>query len=271
MKSFMEKPAAFLWRDFVDDSSYKLAFLMQFLGIFFSTAMFFFISKLLGDAGASYLKPYGGNYFSFVLLGVAFYGYLGLSVRSLAETVREGQEMGTLEALLVTQTEVPTIIISSSLYSFIWASARVAVYLLIGVLVFGVDLGNANIAGALLLLLLTIISLGGLGMISASFIMVLKKGDPVGWIFTSISGLLGGLYYPVSVLPDWLQNFSYLLPVTYALEGMRLALLSGYSLGGLLPYIAALTIFSVIMLPLGIFAFQYAVRKAKRDGTLTQY
>jgi ABC-2 type transport system permease protein len=268
---FIEKPLAFLWRDFIDDMSYKFAFLMQFINIFLSTSIFFFLSKLLGNVGESYLKPYGGNYFSFVLVGIAFYSYLGVSMGSLTATIRKGQMLGTLEALLVTQTEIPTIILSSSIYSFLWASIKVAVYLLLGSIVFGIDMGNANIAGAFIVLVLTIISFGSLGILSASFIMVLKRGDPVSWIFGGISGLLGGLYYPVSVLPGWLQTLSYLLPVTYALEGMRMAVLKGYSISALMPNIFALFVFSVIMLPLSILAFGFAVKKAKKDGTLTQY
>jgi ABC-2 type transport system permease protein len=268
---FIEKPIAFLWRDFIIETSYKLSFIMQFIKIFFSTSIFFFLSKLLGDTGASYLEPYGGNYFAFVLIGVAFYSYLGVSMQGLSETIREGQTLGTLEALLVTQTEIPTIILSSSLYSFLWASFQVAVYLSLGTIVFGIDTLHVNLTGALLILFLTIVSFGSLGIISASFVMVLKRGDPVGWIITGISGLLGGLYFPITVLPDWLQKLSYLLPVTYALEGMRLAMLKGYSLIELLPNILALLVFSFIMLPLSLFVFGYAVKKAKKDGTLTQY
>jgi ABC-2 type transport system permease protein len=192
-------------------------------------------------------------------------------MRSLSESIREGQMLGTLESLLVTQTEIPTIILSSSLYSFIWASFRVAVYLMLGAFVFDVDMSNANLIGALLILILTIISFSSFGIMSASFIMIMKRGDPISWMFTGISGLLGGLYYPISVLPDWLRNISYLLPVTYSLEGMRLALLKGYSLSELMPNIVALVIFSIIMLPLSILIFGYAVKRAKIDGTLTQY
>ncbi len=268
---FLNKPLAFMWRDFLEDKSYKLAFITQLLSIFISTAMFYFLSRLLGTVGASYLQPYGGDYFSFVLIGIAFYSYLGVSMGSLADTIREGQQIGTLEALLVTQTEIPTIIVSSSLYSLFWATLKVALYLAVGVCFFGVNLGEANIPGALIILILTILSFGSLGIVSASFVMVLKRGDPVNWIVTSVSGLLGGLYYPVSVLPDWLQTVSYLLPVTYALDGMRYAVLQGHNLTQLLPHIFPLMVFSVIMLPLSILIFGYAVRKAKKDGTLTQY
>lgn len=269
--SFIEKSRAFLWRDFINEASYKFAFSLQLFGILISTITYFFLSKLLGDIGVSYLKPYGGNYFSFILIGIAFFSYLRISIDGISKSIREGQMLGTLEALLVTQTGIPTIIISSSLYSFIFASFKVAVYLLLGVFVFGLNMGNANFAGALLILFLTIISFSSFGIISASFVMVLKRGDPISSIFTSVSGILGGLYYPVSVLPGWLQKLSYLLPVTYSLEGMRLALLQGYSLRELMPNIVALLLFSTIMLPLSIFIFGYAVKRAKIDGTLTQY
>jgi ABC-2 type transport system permease protein len=171
----------------------------------------------------------------------------------------------------VTQTEIPTIIISSSLYSFLWASFRVAVYLLIAVLVFGVNVGDANVLGAIIILLLTITSFSSFGIISASFIMVLKRGDPINWVFSGVSGLLGGLYFPISVLPEWLRFFSYFLPVTYSLEGLRMAILKGYSLTQLLPNVLILLLFSIIMLPISIFVFKYAVTIAKRDGSLTQY
>jgi ABC-2 type transport system permease protein len=269
--SFISKPLAFVYRDFISESTYKFAFFVEFFEILISVLTFFFFSKLLGKTVIPYLEPYGGNYFSFVLIGIALFSYLQISMNSFSSSIRQGQIYGTLEALLVTQTEIPTIILSSSLYSFIWTSFRVIVYLAVGVVVFGMDIGNANLPAALLILLLTILSFSSLGIISASFIMVLKRGDPVSWVFSGLSSLLGGLYYPISVLPDWLQNFSYLLPVTYSLEGMRLALLRGYSLSQLMPNIVALVIFSIIMLPLSILTFGYAVRKAKADGTLTQY
>lgn len=271
MKTTFVKSMAFVHRDFINEVSYKFAFFMQIFGIFVSTIMFFFLSKLLGDAGASYLEPYGGNYFAFVLIGIAFFSYFNVSMEGLSKSIREGQMLGTLEAMLVTQTEIPTIIFSSILYNFFFASFKVIIYLLLGIFLFGIDVGNTNVPGAFIILLLTIISFNSFGIISASFVMVLKKGDPVSKLFSNVSGVIGGLYYPISVLPEWLQKLSHVLPITYSLDGMRLALLQGYSIKALLPNIIALLLFSVIMLPLSVFIFSYAVRRAKIDGTLTQY
>ena len=90
-------------------------------------------------------------------------------------------------------------------------------------------------------------------------------------LFMSTSELFGGVLFPIAVLPAWLQKISYILPITYSLNGMRHALLQGYSLHALAPDITALIVFSVVLVPLGLLAFKYAVKKAKRDGTLVQY
>lgn len=269
--NFLRKAFAFIRRDFIEETSYKFAFFLQFFGIFISVLIFYFLSKLFGAAAVPYLKPYGGDYFSFVLIGVAFTNYLEVSLHSFSSSIRNAQMTGTLEAILVTQTEIPTIIISSSLYSFIWTSFRVIIYLLIGVLLFKVNISQANFAGASVILLLTITTFSSIGILSASFIMVLKKGDPLASLFSGLSWFLGGVYYPIAVLPLWIRRFSYLIPLTYSLEGMRFALLKGYSLRALSPNIMALGVFSLIMLPLGVLSFRFAVNKAKRDGSLTHY
>lgn len=267
----ISKPLAFLKKDFLVQTSYKFDFITQFIGIFLSTILFYFVSKLVGNAASPYLKPYGGDYFAFVLIGIAFSSYLSIALSSFSTAIQGAQISGTLEALLVTQTSVTTIILSSSLYSFLLTSLRVVLYLLLGAFVFGVKMDAAGIPIAFLLLVLTMVAFSSLGIISASFIMVLKRGDPFMWIFTNASWFLGGVYYPIDVLPSWLKKFSYFLPITYAMDGMRLALLKGYSLFQLKYHILALLLFCVIMLPLSVAIFIFAVKKTKKDGSLTHY
>jgi len=271
MKLMIQKAIAFVKRDFLSETSYKFAFMMQFFKMFLSLIVFFFVSKLLGDFGALQLKPYGGNYFAFVLIGIAFFGYLDISIKGLSSVIRQGQTQGTLEALLVTQTSIPNIIVASIIYPFIKASFNVALYLLLGGLIFGVKMGNANTISASIILFLSIMSFSGLGIISASFIMVFKQGDPIGWLIGTGSSLLGGLYYPISILPHWVQKISYLFPVTYSLEGMRLALLKGQGLNQLTSVVLVLIAFSVVLLPISLFVFNYAVKRAKIDGSLNHY
>lgn len=266
----MTRVIAFLRRDLLLQTSYRFAFVLQFAGVFFNMLVFYFLSTMVGAGAAPYLEPYGGDYFSFVLIGLAFSGYFGVGLNSFSGNLREAQTTGTLEAMLMTPTSLRTIILSSSLYDYGFVTLQVFVYLFLGVLLFDVQL-TGNIPAALLILVLTIISMTAIGIVAASFIMVLKRGDPVTWLFNSIGLLLGGVYYPVSVMPDWLQTLSRLIPVTYALDAMRRALLTGATFQELLPDIIALVVFCVVLAPLSLFIFRQAVYRAKVDGSLAHF
>ena len=265
-----EKAFWFVKRGYLLQMSYKFDFLLRLFFMLFNILTYYFIAKMMGDAAAQYLEPYGGDYFSFVLIGMAFSGYLMISLRSFSESVRDEQMMGTLEAMLVTPTRTSSIIALSSLWSFIFASFRVLIYLLVGVIL-GVDMSRANIGGALLILILTIICFSSIGILSASFIMVFKKGDPINMLLMGTSELFGGVLFPIEVFPDWLQSISHILPITYSVNGMRHALLQGYSLAELAPDILTLVLFSLALLPLSLFIFDRAVMKVKAEGGLVQY
>lgn len=262
---------AFIKRDFYIQASYRFAFFLRLFGILFSVLTFFFIAKLFGKAALPYLKSYGGDYFSFVLIGLAFSGYLGASLSGFAQTIQSEQVMGTLESMILTPTKLSTLVLCSAIWSFIVTSVEVIVYLCLGGLLFGVDFSRGNFLAAVIVLLLTILCFSGLGILSASFIMVFKRGTPINWVFNKGSALLGGVFFPVTILPVWLRAVSWVLPITYSLRAMRHAMLNGYSFGALSSDILALLVFAAVILPTSIVIFRYAVRQAKIRGTLTFY
>jgi ABC-2 type transport system permease protein len=265
-----EKALWFIKRGYLLQMSYKFDFFLRLFFMLFNILTYYFIAKMIGNAGSEYLKSYGGDYFSFVLIGMAFSGYLMISLRSFSESIRDEQMMGTMEAMLVTPTRTSSIVALSSLWSFIFASFRVLMYLVIGILL-GVDMSSANILGALVILVLTIICFSSIGILSASFIMVFKRGDPINMLLMGTSELFGGVLFPIEVFPAWMQSISHLLPITYAVNGMRHALLQGYSLSQLAPEILTLALFSIILLPLSLVVFDRAVMKVKAYGGLVQY
>ena len=267
----MSVALAFLKRDFSQALSYRLSFLLQIGGIFFSVAIFYFLSELFGSAIAPQLEAYGGNYFSFVLIGLAFTGFLGLSLSSFAASIREGQVMGTLEIMLLSPTRLSVILLSSSLWSYLLTTLRVVLYLIVGAFVFGADLGNANIGGSLLVMLLSIASFTGIGVLSAAVVLIIKKGDPIALIINGASSLLAGVFYPVAILPNWLEPISSVLPLTYALDAMRLAMLQGHSIYELRNDILILLAFTFVLTPISFLVFRRALKRAKKEGSLIQY
>ena len=267
----MATAAAFLRRDIALALSYRIGFVMQLADIFVGVTLFYFLSLMLGGSVAPQLEQYGGDYFSFVLIGIAFSGYMGRSLSSYAHSIREGQMMGTLEIMLLSPTRLSAILLSSSLWPYLLTTVGVIAHLALGTAFFGFSLSQANFGAALVVLLLSITSFSGIGVLSAAMVLIVKRGSPVAWLFGGVSSLLAGVYYPISVLPDWLEPLSRALPLTYALDAMRLTMLQGSSLYEVRSDIVALAAFTVVLTPVALFVFRLALRRAKMEGSLIQY
>jgi len=206
-----------------------------------------------------------------VLLSMAFFSYIGVGLGSFSSRIQSEQMQGTLEAILLTPTKIPTILFSLALWNLIFATLDILIYIALGAWVFKIDFSSANFFSALVVLILTIISFSSLGILSASFTLVFKRGNPVSWIINNLEGLIGGVYFPVTVLPIWLQCVAKFFPITYAIRAIELAVYRGYSLIQLGRESAFLFFFASILLPFSLYVFKFAVRKAKLDGSLAQY
>ena len=261
---------AFFQRDLYTALSYRSAFVLNLVGIFFRAFTFFFIAQFVNPAGHASLAVYGGDYFAFTLIGLAFNLYVSVGLNAFADGLRQAQMSGTLEAMMMTPTPVPLLIVGSAVWNYSFTTGRVLLYLLIG-WALGVDFSQANWLAATAGLLLSIVAFASIGIISASVIMVIKRGEPVTALLENLSGLVGGVYYPVELLPVWLSPLAYFLPITYALRLMRLALLTGAGWAELRPDFIALALFSLVLFPLSLVCFRWAVDQARQEGSLAHF
>ncbi|PIQ90030.1 MAG: ABC transporter [Candidatus Omnitrophica bacterium CG11_big_fil_rev_8_21_14_0_20_42_13] len=268
---FLFKLASFLKKDAKIFVSYKLSFLMTCIGMVVSVATFYYIAKLFGKSASTYLPSYNTDYFSFVLIGIAFSTYLTTSLSTFANHIREAQASGVLESMLVTPSSVAEIMIGMSIWDFVFTSFRIIIYLIIGIFFFGMQFNNPDILAGILILMLSVVCFSFIGIMSAGFILIFKRSEPVGWFIGGLTGLFSGVFFPIEVLPLKLQVISYFLPATYSLRALRHALLSGYSFKMLMPDISVLIVFSIVLLPLAVIIFKYTLKQVKIDGSLVHY
>jgi len=259
------KAWAFFKRDLVTDLSYKFSFIFQAVDILVGIAAFYFLSRILGRAAFHRYEP-----FAFILVGMAVNGYMTTSMICYGQAIRGNQPLGTLKMVLATPTSPTAFLLFSSLYP-VWRSAVDAALYLAAGLLFGLAVVRVNVLGALLIFLLSILAFSSIGILSATFTLVFKRGDPLMWLFGGLSWLLGGVYYPVDVLPRFLRYAAQFLPITHALVGMRAALLGGASFADLLPQMAILAIFALVGLPLSLAGFCWGLRRARVTGTLSHF
>lgn len=260
---------AFVRRDLLTEISYRANFLFGIAGGLFSVLLFFFLSQMV-ESAAPGLSGYQGGYFPFVLAGLAVMVFLNEALNGFSRSVRQAQLLGTLEAVLATPVSPGAAILCQSVQPMIGASLRAAIYLVFGLVIFDAGQMSPHYTGALAALVLGVACFAAMGIMSAAATMVLKRGDPVAWAIGGLSVLLGGVYYPVEVLPPELQAFAFILPMTHCLQALREALLGD---GGELMIAALrnLLIFAIVLVPLSILVFSRAVRFARREGSLTHF
>lgn len=262
---------AFIRRDFLTEKSYRLSFALGALATLANLAVFYFIGKLFGGALAPQLEPYGTSYFTYVFTAMAFFGYIGTGAGSYAGRLRLEQTQGTLEAALSTPLKTIPFLAAMSAWNFLFATFELFVYALAGIFIFKLDFSAANWPAAALVFILSAACFAALGILSSCFVVLFKRGNPLAWVLNNFEGLLGGVYFPVAVLPGWLLVISNLLPVTYAVRAFQLAVHKGAGLSELKGDLVVLFIFNLVLLPASAWLFSLAVKRARKSGTLGEY
>src|SRR5215472_2399547 len=260
---------AFLVRDFFLALSYRMQFFLRILSILIVVTTLFFVSRIfVGFANPSYTQWH--DPLAAWLTGLAVLNYFMTGFSSLANAVRQEQMQGTLESVLLTPITVPTVIAASSAWDFVQATLFSFLYLFFGWFFFDVHY-QGNVLLALLFLILTTLVLACLGILSASFAMVFKRGDPFGIFLGTGSALFSGVFFPPQLINEYaggiVGGISRILPATYGLDGIRRVLIEGRGLAEVKEPLITLLIFLAILLPFSLWVFGRAVRRAKREGS----
>ena len=266
------KISAFIKKDAKISISYKMQFVFQFLQIFFATAVIYFIGEMLiNSGGIRSLDKYGGDYFSFALIGLAINSFLRAGLVSITNDIRQTMNQGTLEAMCATSTNYTWLLFCASMWQFLFETVRITFYFLVGFLIFDMRLEHANWPLAIVVLGLTAPIFLMLGINSCSILVVIKRGDPINWVFSSLGALLAGTMFPVSVLPVWLQKVAYFFPLTHSLDVARKTLLMGASLGEVKESLFVLLVFTIILIPITISVNKTCMNYAKKRGAFSTH
>ncbi|HET9993760.1 MAG TPA: ABC transporter permease [Candidatus Acidoferrum sp.] len=269
MMSALRQIWLFFWRDLTIARTYRTVFVLEAIEALFGAAMFYYVARFVDTPELQRTLPQGGSYFAFSLVGFVFLDYLNAAVDTFDRSLEEARDSGTLEHLLITQTSVPVFVAGSAIYPFAATTLRIVVYVAWAAVLFGFPLHAANWLAVFTVLLVTLLAFSGLGILSASYLLLFKRGNPAKWFFLGISSVAGGMLFPINILPDWLQVVARVNPVTYALEAMRGALLGGASIAALWIPLAILLVFAAVLLPISMGVFAWALRRTKITGTLT--
>ena len=204
-----------------------------------------------------------------LLIGAVIWSYLGILFEILTQTVGWERWEGTIEYTFMAPLSRVVHLLGMGVFALVYGLIRTA--LLFGVIAsfFTLQLGRADFWAAFVVLAIASISFLGVGVMTAVFPLISpEKGMQLGFIAQGMLLVVSGVYYSVSILPGWMQAVAKISPATYALRGIRHAILDGAGVGALWGDIWPLLVIGVVSIPLGFAVFHRGEIYAKRHGML---
>ncbi|HEY69610.1 MAG TPA: ABC transporter permease [Anaerolineae bacterium] len=205
----------------------------------------------------------------YLVVGTLVWRYLSLIFYWITDVISLERWEGTIEYTLMAPIRRLTHMMGQTIFAVIYSMIFTGVILGVTVVLFNIDLSNANLLGATVVLLSGSLSFVGIGIVGSILPLLFpERGSQMTHVIIASLLLVSGVYYPVEVLPMFLQHMAVVSPATYVLRGVRAALLDGAGMASLWPEIWPALIIGVATIPVGLWCFKQAERYAKRTGKL---
>jgi ABC-2 type transport system permease protein len=257
---------AVMRRDLSVYVTYRTRLVSQLLTAVFSLTLFYYVSRLVHVSGFS--SP--AAYFGFVVVGIALVSVL-YSCFSVAELVRQELIAGTFDRLLLSPFGAIRSVVAMTLFPLAYSFVMAGLTLAIGATVFGLELHWSTVPLAVPAMFLALLAFMPFGLLFAALTVATKQGNVgTSWAIALIS-IVGGLYFPVSLLPDWAQTTAELQPFTPATQLLRHLLVDSPLTTSAAVSVAKIAGFAAVLLPLSVYALYHAIRLGQRRGTIIEY
>jgi ABC-2 type transport system permease protein len=257
---------AVLRRDLRVFVSYRTRLFSQMLTAVFSLTLFYYVSRLVHVTGF----PSPASYFGYVVVGIALISVL-YSCFSVAEIVRQELVAGTFERLLLSQFGPIRGMIAMTLFPLFYSFVLAAITLGLGAAVFGLQLHWSTVPLSIPVMALALLSFLPFGLFFAALTISTKQGAVgTSWVIALIS-IVGGLYFPVTLLPGWAQTAAEAQPFTPATELLRHLLVDSPQATDTATALAKVVVFAAILIPVSLYAVHLAIRVGQRRGTIIEY
>ncbi len=207
----------------------------------------------------------------YLVIGTLVWRYLATIFYWITDIIGLERWEGTIEYTLMAPIRRITHMTGQTMFAVVYSFLFTSVILLVTVELFDINLDQANIFGATVVLLSGSLSFIGVGIVGSILPLLFpERGAQMTHVIIATLLLISGVYYPVDVLPDLLQKAAVFSPATYVLQGVRSAMLDGTALGSLWSDIWPALLIGVIAIPVGLQVFRVAERYAKRTGKLSR-
>jgi ABC-2 type transport system permease protein len=200
------------------------------------------------------------NYFQFVAPGIIAMVVMMALMTGLPHAISYEKDMGTLDGMLAAPINRLSIILGKVMAQTVRGMIQGFIILLLAVVLFGVVI-EGNIFLVILLILLTVFSFVGLGILITSFTENEETATMVMMTLMFPMMFLSGVFFPLQQMPSYMQDIAHLLPLTYATTALRKVMVLGADIPAVATEITILVGFGIILLLIAVPMFKKAMSR----------
>lgn len=258
---------AVLRRDLTIFASYRLRLVAQATATLFSLVVFYYVSRLVRVEFFS--SP--DEYFAFVVVGLVILGVLTSTLGSAPASMRQELVAGTFERLIVSPFGAVAGVLSMMLFPFLYALLNGLVTLLMAGVVFDLPVRWSTAGLALPVAFLGLLSFAPFAVAIAAGVLVFKQFSSASSFIVAGISIAAGLYFPVALLPAWIEWTAEVQPFTPAADLLRHVLVGTPLREPAWLEVAKLVGFAAVLFPASVLLLRAAVETGRRRGTVIEY
>jgi ABC-2 type transport system permease protein len=256
-----------LRRDLSVFVSYRLRFASQVASTLFTLLLFYYISRLVRVD----MFPSPDDYFAFATVGIVIFGVLGSTLGAAPASLRQELVVGTFERFVVSPFGAVAGVLSMLIFPFVYVLVQGTVTLALAGVVFGLPLEWPSAALAVPVALLGALAFVPFGILIAAAVVVLKQAMAAGNFIVAGISVVAGLYFPVALLPGWIEWASEVQPFTPAVDLLRHLLVGTPLESSPWAEVAKLALFAAALIPPSVWVLHRSIRVGRRRATITEY
>ncbi len=244
----------------------KSTFVLNLLSIGFGSITYYYLGCLLNSSNQPHLSK---GYFPYVLIGISASTLLANTLSGMVSALSHEQDLGTFEIILLSPLPDCIAFFGLGLWQVFYSSMISLGYIVVCAVSDPTGLSFTCIFGTLIIFFLGGIFALGLGGMISGLNLYFKTGISIAWILSSLFILLGDIYFPIHILPLWLQKIAHFLPLTLMVATLRDLWLASHSLSHISSFLWLLSLYSISSLILFVFLLHWILAKMRQKGTLS--
>lgn len=245
--------------------SYRARWLGQAVAMLFTLTLYHYLSELV--------RPHAlgaqGNYYAFVVVGIVSMGVLSSAVGT-AQIVRMELMAGNFERILISPLGPVAGVVALALFPIAYSTLFAGGMLVLATTMFSVPIHLGGIPAALLVGGLGALAFGAIGLFFVAALLVFKSSTATSWVLAGL-GMLGGIYFPIHLLPSFVQWVADVQPLTPAIDLLRHFLMHSGTLEPVWGELLKLAAFALALLPVSVGVLWMAVDISRRRGTIMEF